>query len=210
MPTIPTTINPWTAAQEFASGEKATSAQYNQVVNNLSLLYAKPWAQTTATVSTTVANAGALFILGQSPSTISNSPASAAGTITFGVVNTSFYGFTVPLTGMYRITLCISLPAEATSTTYGGTIVGFGGASANNWSYGSRTTTTNTTVATTSVQSFLVPMSATGTTGAYPTQVYFTMLTTTAQAISVSTPPAYVNGTFAQIEYLGASIGNIY
>jgi len=209
MPTIPTTINPWTAAQEFASGEKATSAQYNQVVNNLSLLYAKPWAQTTATVSTSVANAGALFIPGQSPSTISNSPASAAGTITFGVVNTSFYGFTVPLSGMYRITLCISLPLEATSTTYGGQIIGFGGASANNWSYGSRTTTTNSSVGTTSVQSFLVPMSATGTTGQFPTQVYFTMLTTTSQSINVLTPPNYGGGTFAQIEYLGTSLGSI-
>ena len=210
MPYNPTAINPWTVAQQFYSGDGSTSAQYNQIVNNLSLMYARPYAQVTATSPTTVSSGGALFIPSQTPTTLSNSPSSLAGTITFGVFNTSFYGFTVPLTGMYRITLCISLPAQATSTTYGGNIVGFGGASANNWSYGSRTTTTNTTVVTTSVQSFLVPMSATGTTGAYPTQVYFTMLTTTAQAISVSTPPAYVNGTFAQIEYLGASIGNIY
>jgi len=210
MPYNPTAINPWTVAQQFYSGDGSTSAQYNQLVNNLSLMYARPYAQVTATTATTVSSGGALFIPSQNPTTLSNSPSSLAGTITFGVVNTSFYGFTVPLTGMYRITLCISLPSEATSTTYGGTIVGFGGASANNWSYGSRTTTTNATVATTSVQSFLVPMSATGTTGGYPTQVYFTMLTTTAQAISVSTPPSYINGTFAQIEYLGASIGNIY
>jgi hypothetical protein len=209
MPHNPTAINPWSTAQQFNSGEAATSTQYNQVVNNLSLLYAKPWAQTAATVSTTVANAGALFVAGQSPTTLSNSPASLAGSITFGVVNTSFYGFTVPLTGMYRVTLCISLPAEATSTTYGGEIIGFGGASANNWSYGSRTTTTNTTVGTTSIQSFLVPMSATGTTGAYPTQVYFTMLTTTSQAIAVAAAPSYANGTFAQIEYLGTSLGSI-
>jgi hypothetical protein len=209
MPHNPTAINPWSTAQEFNSGEAATSTQYNQIVNNLSLLYAKPWAQTVATVSTTVANSGALFVPGQSPTTTSNSPASAAGTISFGVVNTSFYGFTVPLSGMYRITLCVSLPLEATSTTYGGIIVGFGGASANNWQYGSRTTTTNSSVGTTSVQSFLVPMSATGTTGQFPTQVYFTMLTTTSQAISVSTPPSYINGTFAQIEYLGTSLGSI-
>ena len=210
MPHNPTAINPWSTAQEFNSGEAATSTQYNQIVNNLSLLYAKPWAQTTATVSTTVANSGALFVPGQSPATTSNSPASAAGTITFGVVNTSFYGFTVPLSGMYRITLCISLPSAATSTTYGGIIVGFGGSSGNNWQYGSRTTTTNSSVGTTSVQSFIVPMTASGTASpTYPTQVYFTMLTTTSQAISVNTPPLYISGTFAQIEYLGTSLGSI-
>jgi len=209
MPTIPTTINPWTAAQEFASGEKATSAQYNQVVNNLSLLYAKPWAQTVATVATTVANGGALFIPGQSPSTISNSPASAAGTITFGLVNTSFYGFTVPLTGMYRITMNASIAGVATATTYGMVATGFGGASANNWVYGLRTTTTSTSVVTSSVQSFIVPMSASGTTGAYPTQVYFFLRTTATQSINVTTPPTYGGGTFAQIEYLGTSLGSI-
>lgn len=209
MPHNPTAINPWTTAQEFNSGETATSTQYNQVVNNLSLLYAKPWAQTTATVSTTVADTGALFIPGQSPTTLSNSPASLAGTITFGVVNTSFYGFTVPLTGMYRITMNVSIAGVSTSTTYGMVAYGFGGASANNWVYGLRTVTTSTTVITSSVQSFIVPMSATGTTGAYPTQVYFTLRTTSSQAISIATPPSYSGGTFAQIEYLGTSLGSI-
>lgn len=209
MPHNPTAINPWTTAQEFNSGEAATSTQYNQLVNNVSLMYARPWMQVTATTATSVADNTALFIPGQNPVTLSNTPASLAGSITFGVVNTSFYGFTVPLTGMYRITMNASIAAQATATTYGMVMSGFGGASANNWSYGLRTVTTSSAATTSSTQSFIVPMSASGTTGAYPTQVYFLLRTTATQSISVATPPAYSGGTFAQIEYLGASIGSI-
>ena len=57
MPYNPTAINPWTVAQQFYSGDGSTSAQYNQLVNNLSLMYARPYAQVTATTATTVAAA---------------------------------------------------------------------------------------------------------------------------------------------------------
>jgi hypothetical protein len=208
MPHNPSSLTAWVTPQQYNSGEVATSTNYNNLVNDVGLLYAKPWATVTATVATAPANGAALFVTGQSPATLANSPASAAGNITFGVVNTSYYGFTVPLTGMYRITMCVSLPAEATAATYGMEAIGYGGATANNWQYSTRTAS-STAVATSAQFSFIAPMAATGTTGSYPTQVYFTMLTTATDTISVSTPPSYVNGTFAQIEYLGTSTGSI-
>lgn len=206
----PTAINPWTVAQQFASGDPATSTQYNQVVNNLSLMYARPWMQVTATSSTSTANNGALFVPSSIPVTVSNSPASLYGSITFGAVG-STYGFTIPagLQGMFRITMTVSVAAQATGITYGMIATGSGGATANNWGYSCRAPS-STAVATSAQFSFLVPMSGNGTTGAYPTQVGFTFLTTTTVATSISVPPSYVNGTYAQIEYLGASTGSIY
>jgi hypothetical protein len=209
MPHNPTAINPWTTAQQFNSGEGSTSTQYNQLVNNLSLMYARPWMQVAATASTSTANGGALFVPGSSPATTSNSPASLYGSITFGAVGSN-YGFTIPagLQGMFRITMCVSVASQATGITYGMIATGVGGATANNWSYSCRAPS-STAVATSAQFSFLVPMSGTGTTGAYPTQVNFTFLTTSTVATSVSTPPSYTNGTYAQIEYLGASTGSI-
>lgn len=204
MPHNPTAINSWTTAQQFNSGEAATSAQYNQVVNNLSLVYARPFITVTNTVAQTLANNTAVFT-GGSPTTITNSPASLAGSITFST-NT----ITIPAgigSGLFRLTMNISVGANATAGIYTMQATFAGGSSANNHIFYTSRQPTSSTSTTFANGSFILPMQGGG--GTYPNSVSFIFLTSTSQTVQGQALPLGVNSTFVQLEYLGASTGSI-
>ena len=60
----PTAINAWTYAAQFYSGDPATSSDYNQIVNNLSLMYARPYVTIANTVSQTLTTGANVFTSG--------------------------------------------------------------------------------------------------------------------------------------------------
>ena len=201
MPHNPTAINPWTAAQQFNSGEAATSAQYNQLVNNLSLLYAKPWIIVANTASQTLTT-GNQVLTGGSPTTITNSPASLAGSITY-----SSGTLTVPLTGLYRVTMSMSVALQATTAYYQMYANCTGGTSANNHVFFTPRTPTNSGQITGSTGSFILPMQAGG--GTYPNTIGFVIGTSTGVSVQGNSLPIGANTTFVQLEYLGTSNGSI-
>ena len=201
MPHNPTAINPWTAAQQFNSGEAATSTQYNQLVNNLSLLYAKPWIIVANTASQTLTT-GNQVLTGGSPTTITNSPASLAGSITY-----SSGTLTVPLTGLYRVTMSMSVALQATTAYYQMYANCTGGTSANNHVFFTPRTPTNSGQITGSTGSFILPMQAGG--GTYPNTIGFVIGTSTGVSVQGNSLPIGANTTFVQLEYLGTSNGSI-
>lgn len=202
MPHNPTAINPWTTAQEFNSGEAATSTQYNQVVNNLSLMYARPYITVVNTVSQTLSNGNAIFT-GGSPTTITNSPASLAGSISFST-NT----LTVPLSGLYRLTMNIGTSSSSTNATFGMQATFAGGTAANNHTFNTPRIANSSTVATYTSASFLIQMNATSG-GTYPNSVSFVALTSASLSFVGNALPIAGSTTFVQLEYLGASLGSI-
>ena len=201
MPHNPSAINPWSTAQEFNSGEAATSAQYNQIVNNLSLMYARPFIILANTTNQSLTTASNVFT-GGSPATITNSPASLAGSITY-----SSGTFTVPLTGLYRVTMSMSVASNATAAYYYMYAVFGGGTSANNHQVFTPRTPTSTTQVSGSTASFIIPMQAGG--GTYPNTIAFTIGTSAAVTVQGAALPIGASTTFAQVEYLGASNGSI-
>ncbi len=201
MPHNPSAINPWSTAQEFNSGEAATSAQYNQIVNNLSLMYARPFIILANTTNQSLTTGSNVFT-GGSPATITNSPASLAGSITY-----SSGTFTVPLTGLYRVTMSMSVASNATAAYYYMYAVFGGGTSANNHQVFTPRTPTSTTQASGSTASFIIPMQAGG--GTYPNTIAFTIGTSAAVTVQGAALPIGASTTFAQVEYLGASNGSI-
>ena len=201
MPHNPNSINPWTAAQQFNSGEAATSAQYNQVVNNLSLVYAKPWIIVANTTSQTLTT-GNQVLTGGSPTVITNSPASLAGSITY-----SSGTLTVPLTGLYRVTMSMSVALQATTAYYQMYANCTGGTSANNHVFFTPRTPTNSGQITGSTGSFILPMQAGG--GTYPNTIGFVIGTSTGVSVQGNSLPIGANTTFVQLEYLGTSNGSI-
>ena len=201
MPHNPSAINPWSTAQEFNSGEAATSAQYNQIVNNLSLMYARPFIILANTTNQSLTTGSNVFT-GGSPATITNSPASLAGSITY-----SSGTFTVPLTGLYRVTMSMSVASNATAAYYYMYAVFGGGTSANNHQVFTPRTPTSTTQVSGSTASFIIPMQAGG--GTYPNTIAFTIGTSAAVTVQGAALPIGSTTTFAQVEYLGASNGSI-
>lgn len=201
MPHNPTSINPWSTAQEFNSGEAATSAQYNQIVNNLSLMYARPFIILANTTNQSLTTGSNVFT-GGSPATITNSPASLAGSITY-----SSGTFTVPLTGLYRVTMSMSVASNATAAYYYMYAVFGGGTSANNHQVFTPRTPTSTTQVSGSTASFIIPMQAGG--GTYPNTIAFNIGTSAAVTVQGAALPIGASTTFAQVEYLGASNGSI-
>jgi len=201
MPHNPTSITSWSTAQEFNSGEAATSAQYNQIVNNLSLMYARPYMIIANTASQTLTNGSNVFT-GGSPATITNSPASLAGSINYtsGVI-------TVPLTGLYRITMSMSVNTNATAAYFQMYAFCGGGSSGNNHYFFTPKTPTNTAQITGSTGSFIVPMQAGG--GTYPNYIEFFIATSAGVSVQGAALPIGASTTFAQVEYLGASNGSI-
>jgi len=197
----PTAINAWTYAAQFYSGDPATSSDYNQIVNNLSLMYARPYVTIANTVSQTLTTGANVFTSG-SPATITNSPVSLAGSITYASGT-----FTVPLTGLYRVTMSMSVASNATAAYFHMYAVCAGGTTANNhYFFTPRTTTVNGQI-TGSTGSFIVPMQAGG--GTYPNTIQFLIGTSAGVSVQGAALPIGNNTTFAQIEYLGASIGSI-
>jgi len=201
MPHNPSAINPWSTAQEFNSGEAATSAQYNQIVNNLSLMYARPFIILANTANQSLTTGSNVFT-GGSPATITNSPASLAGSITY-----SSGTFTVPLTGLYRVTMSMSVNTNATAAYYYMYAVFGGGTSANNHQVFTPRTPTSTTQVSGSTASFIIPMQAGG--GTYPNTIAFNIGTSAAVTVQGAALPIGSTTTFAQVEYLGASNGSI-
>ena len=201
MPHNPSAINPWSTAQEFNSGEAATSAQYNQIVNNLSLMYARPFIILANTANQSLTTGSNVFT-GGSPATITNSPASLAGSITY-----SSGTFTVPLTGLYRVTMSMSVASNATAAYYYMYAVFGGGTSANNHQVFTPRTPTSTTQVSGSTASFIIPMQAGG--GTYPNTIAFNIGTSAAITVQGAALPIGASTTFAQVEYLGASNGSI-
>jgi len=201
MPHNPSAINPWSTAQEFNSGEAATSAQYNQIVNNLSLMYARPFIILANTANQSLTTGSNVFT-GGSPATITNSPASLAGSITY-----SSGTFTVPLTGLYRVTMSMSVASNATAAYYYMYAVFGGGTSANNHQVFTPRTPTSTTQVSGSTASFIIPMQAGG--GTYPNTIAFNIGTSAAVTVQGAALPIGASTTFAQVEYLGASNGSI-
>ena len=201
MPHNPTSITPWSTAQQFNSGEAATSAQYNQVVNNLSLVYAKPWIIVANTASQTLTT-GNQVLTGGSPTTITNSPASLAGSITY-----SSGTLTVPLTGLYRVTMSMSVASQATTAYCQMYANCTGGTSANNHVFFTPRTPTNSGQITGSTGSFILPMQAGG--GTYPNTIGFVIGTSTGVSVQGNSLPIGANTTFVQLEYLGTSNGSI-
>jgi len=201
MPHNPSAINPWSTAQEFNSGEAATSAQYNQIVNNLSLMYARPFIILANTTNQSLTTGSNVFT-GGSPATITNSPASLAGSITY-----SSGTFTVPLTGLYRVTMSMSVASNATAAYYYMYAVFGGGTSANNHQVFTPRTPTSTTQVSGSTASFIIPMQAGG--GTYPNTIAFNIGTSAAVTVQGAALPIGASTTFAQVEYLGASNGSI-
>lgn len=207
MPHNPTAINPWTAAQQFNSGEAATSTQYNQIVNNLSLVYAKPWLITSLN-SALGSTATGTQLFTSNVTNISNSPASLAGTIT-----NSSGTFTIPagLSGLYRVTMRLSAVAQATSGSFNMLCTTAGGASGNNAPFASPRIAFNNSGGSDSMGSFVWTFSGTGTTGQYPTSMTFTTQSSaTSTGYNGSASPSYgTASTYVQIEYLGTSNGSI-
>ena len=201
MPHNPTAINAWSTAQQFNSGEAATSAQYNQLVNNLSLLYAKPWIIVANTGSQTLTT-GNQVLTGGSPTVITNSPASLAGSITY-----SSGALTVPLTGLYRVTMYMSVALQATTAYYFMDALCSGGTAANNHQLSTPRTPTNSGQITNSTGSFILPMQAGG--GTYPNVITFVIGTTAGVTVNGVALPIGVTTTFVQLEYLGTSNGSI-
>ena len=201
MPHNPTSITPWSTAQQFNSGEAATSAQYNQLVNNLSLVYAKPWIIVANTASQTLTT-GNQVLTGGSPTTITNSPTSLAGSITY-----SSGTLTVPLTGLYRVTMSMSVASNATAAYYQMYAVCNGGTTANNHQFFTPRTPTNSGQITGSTGSFILPMQAGG--GTYPNTIGFVIGTSTGVSVQGNSLPIGANTTFVQLEYLGTSNGSI-
>lgn len=201
MPHNPSPINAWSTAQQFNSNEFLTSTQYSQLVNNVSLMYARPYITVTNTTAQTLATNAAIFT-GGSPTTITNSPSTSAGSITFSAST-----LTVPLTGLYRLTMNISVGANATAGLYTMVATLAGGATANNHVFYTNRQPTSTTSTTFSNGSFLIPMQQGG--GTYPNTVSFTFLANASQTVQGQALPLGVNSTFVQLEYLGASNGSI-
>ena len=204
MPHNPTSITSWSTAQEFNSGEAATSTQYNQIVNNLSLMYARPYIMVVNSTNQSLSNGAAIFTSG-APNTITNSPASLAGSITF-----SGNTITIPAgigSGLFRVTMFVSCALNATSSVYAMSATFAGGSAANNHVVYTSRVTTSSTAPTWSTGSFIIPMQGGG--GTYPNSVSFNLLTSATQTVNGNSLPLSSTTTFAQLEYLGASTGSI-
>ena len=202
MPHDPSTINAWTVAQQFNSAEPATSTQYNQLVNNVTLMYARPYIIVYNTSTQTLSNGGAIFTSG-APSTISNSPSLPAGAITFST-NT----LTVNVSGLYRLTINASIGPNATASYVAMGCNIAGGLTANNHSFYTNRVYTSTTTQVWTNGSFILPMQAGG--GTYPNTISFNLYSTASQSVQGATGALGASTTFVQLEYLGASTGSYH
>jgi hypothetical protein len=207
MPHNPTTLTAWVTPQQYNSGEVATSTNYNNLVNDVGLLYAKPWM--TAWLSSALGSTATNVTLFQAnTSTLSNSPASAAGSIVY--TSGASANFTVPVAGLYRVTMHLSSISQSTSGTFSIVATASGGATANNYVFQSPRTLFSSVGGTDSEGSFVIPMSAVGTTGAFATTLTFsTGSSATSTGYNGNAGPSISTATRITIEYLGTSTGSI-
>ena len=190
----------WNTPNVYNSGDTFMAADYDTLVKDVALLYAKPYGIVSATTNLSLATGSILFGTASNPTLKVNNPVSGAGTVGF-----SSQALSAPVAGLYRVTVNLQLAAQASTHAYV-VAIGQGGATANNFTYTSTPIYGDSAVIGGAFLSFITPMSASGTT-AYATSVYF-KLTTSASTVSVigGTPPVY--NTWASLEYLG-SFGNI-
>jgi len=204
MPHTPTSLTAWVTPQQFNSGEVATSTAYNNLVNDVGLLYAKPWMMAYLNANLSSVTSGTT-LFNALTTTISNSPASPAGVITL-----SSGTFTVPLDGVYRVTMQINMAAQSSPPAFQMTCVTSGGTAANNATFATPRNTGSSTSQIGSSFSFIWTFSKNGTTGAYPTSMVFSSTSTaTITTLNGSTAPNFSGGTYVQIEYLGTSNGTL-
>ena len=189
----------WGTPKVYNSGDTFMAADYDTLVKDVALLYAKPYGIVSATTNLSLTSGSVLFGTGSNPALIVNNQPSGAGTVGF-----SSQALSAPIAGLYRVTVNLQLAAKASVDAYV-VAIGQGGATANNFSYTSPGIPGDASVIGGSFLSFITPMSASGTT-AYATSVYFKLISGTSVTVNGGTPPVY--NTWASLEYLG-SFGNI-
>ena len=190
----------WGIPKVYNSGDTFLAADYDILVKDVALLYAKPYGIVSATTSVSSVTTGTiLFGTASNPTLKVNNPVSGAGTVGF-----SSQALSAPIDGLYRVTVNLQLAAQNNVHAY---VVaqGQGGLTANNFTYTSPSIPGDASVIGGSFLSFITPMSASGTT-AYATSVYFKLMSTTTVTVNGGALPIY--NTWASLEYLG-SFGNI-
>jgi hypothetical protein len=190
----------WAKPSVYNSGDTFMAADYDILVKDVALLYAKPYGIVSATTSLSLASTSILFGTASNPTFKVNNPVSGAGTVGF-----SSQALSAPIEGLYRVTVNLQLNPQLSTHAYV-LAIGQGGATANNFTYTSTSIPGDNSVIGGAFLSFITPMSASGTTG-YATSVYFKLITSaTTVTVNGGTLPAY--NTWASLEYLG-SLGNI-
>lgn len=196
----------WNTPTTYNSGDVFQVADYNNLVGDVALAYAKPFMLINQQSAVTPTASGyALFQSGVTVGQTTNSPASGAGSITYNSVSGS--ALSAPITGLYRISCAVTL-AAGTSTAVDANIqaVGQNGVTSNVTFSGSYAQ--GDTNQSTSTLSFIYPMQASGTSSpTRPTSWFFKIIYNG----SVGTLPAGSASNFitwASLEYLGSS-GNI-
>ena len=200
MPSSLTGSFAWGTPSVYNSGDTFLAADYDTLVKNVALLYAKPYGIVSATTSVSLATGSVLFGTASNPTLKVNNPISGAGTVGFAT-----QALNAPIDGLYRVT--VNLQVVGTNAVHYQVIAkGQSGSSANNFTYTSPSITGNSSLPGGAFLSFITPMSASGTTGAYATSVYFQTATSATVTVNGGTLPIY--NTWASLEYLG-SFGNI-
>jgi len=190
----------WGTPSVYNSGDTFMAADYDTLVKDVALLYAKPYGIVSATTSvSSVISGTVLFGTASNPTLKVNNPVSGAGTVGF-----SSQALSAPIDGLYRVTVNLQV-VGVNAAHYQVIAKGQGGLSANNFTYTSPSITGNSSLPGGAFLSFITPMSASGTT-AYATSVYFQTATSVTVTVNGGTPPIY--NTWASLEYLG-SFGNI-
>ncbi len=200
MPSSLTGLFTWGTPSVYNSGDTFLAADYDTLVKDVALLYAKPYGIVSATTSLSLASTSILFGTASNPTFKVNNPISGAGTVGF-----ASQALSAPIDGLYRVTVNLQLAAQASTHAYV-VAIGQSGAVANNFTYTSPSIPGDAAVIGGAFLSFITPMSASGTTGAYATSVYFKLMSTATVTVNGGTLPTY--NTWASLEYLG-SFGNI-
>lgn len=231
MPTNVTTVNGWVTPQQVSTSDSTTTTLWNNLANDVALLYGKPWIyayQLTNTTSTPFAASSTagngvgnpIFktsTVGGSYNVLTNSPASGLGSFSItgstGVVNfPTNSGSTVP--GLYRITIQLMVGQNSTNF-YRPIIVTQGGGSVQSYHPGSWFQSTGSSGVYAPMSMSLILPIGSGTWAA-TTNFYVTgqdnggapgnLLATDSGGLGPSsTPPVYNSWVFA--EYLGTSTG---
>jgi hypothetical protein len=195
----------WNTPTTYNSGDVFQVADYNNLVGDVALAYAKPFMLINQQSAVTPTASG--YVLFQSGVTVgqtTNSPVSGAGSITYNSVAGS--ALSAPITGLYRISCAVTLAAGTTSAALASIQAVGSGPTPNITFLGSYAQ--GDTNQSTSMLSFIYPMQASGTSSpTQPTSWFFKII----YHGTVGTLPAGSASNFitwASLEYLGSS-GNI-
>jgi len=195
----------WNTPTTYNSGDVFQVADYNNLVGDVALAYAKPFMLINQQSAVTPTASGyTLFQSGVTVGQTTNSPASGAGSITYNSVAGS--ALSAPITGLYRISCAVTLAAGTTAAALAAIQAVGSGPTPNITFLGSYAQ--GDTNQSTSMLSFIYPMQASGTSSpTQPTSWFFKII----YHGTVGTLPAGSASNFitwASLEYLGSS-GNI-